>query len=240
MTGQQLWEAARDGDAAKVSTLLSTQGAQSFINYQNANGYTPLHGAACNGRSAITKQLIVARCNVDLQAENGGTALHLAAEIGHVAVAEKLLAARCNVDLHCKNGHTALHCAAYRGHAAVAKQILAARCNVDLETNKGATALQLAEGQGHAGIATLIRNRKQEAPLLGRRVVINGLVAKPELNGRTGTAWSFDDDKGRYSVELDDTSSSLMIKPCNLLPTVCSVALGSLLFSHVQALPRLF
>ena len=79
---------------------------------------------------------------------------------------------------------------------------------------------------------------RKETPLLGRRVVINGLVAKPELNGRAGTAVSFDDDKGRYLVELDDTS--LMIKPCNLLPTVCSVALGSLLFSHVQALPRLF
>jgi hypothetical protein len=33
MTGQQLWEAAGDGNAAKVRTLLSTQGAQSFINY---------------------------------------------------------------------------------------------------------------------------------------------------------------------------------------------------------------
>jgi hypothetical protein len=40
MTGQQLWEAARVGDAAKVSTLLSTQGAQSFMNYQGADGYT--------------------------------------------------------------------------------------------------------------------------------------------------------------------------------------------------------
>jgi serine/threonine protein kinase len=57
---------------------------------------------------------------------------------------------------------------------------------------------------------------RKETPLLGRRVVINGLVAKPELNGRAGTAVSFDDDKGRYLVELDDTS--LMIKPCNLLP----------------------
>jgi hypothetical protein len=40
MTGQQLLEAACDGDAAKVGTLLSTQGAQSFINYQDANGAT--------------------------------------------------------------------------------------------------------------------------------------------------------------------------------------------------------
>jgi hypothetical protein len=44
--------------------------------------------------------------------------------------------------------------------------------------------MQVAEQEGHDGIATLIRNRKHEAPLLGRRVVINGLVAKPELNGR--------------------------------------------------------
>jgi hypothetical protein len=42
MTGQQLLGAVRDGDAAKVSTLLSTQGAQSFINYQDERGFTPL------------------------------------------------------------------------------------------------------------------------------------------------------------------------------------------------------
>jgi hypothetical protein len=93
----------------------------------------------------------------------------------------------------------------------------------------GYTALQAAERQ-HAGTATLIRNKKQETPLLGSRVVdesvdesMNGLVAKSELNGRTGTAVSFDHDKARSN---SDTSSSLMIKPCNLLPTtVCSVAL---------------
>jgi hypothetical protein len=207
MSGQQLCDAARDGDAAKVHTLLCTQGAQSFINYQDAHGATPLLWAAANG---------------------------------HAAVTEKLLAARCNVDLPDRDGDTPLHLAASNGHAAVTKQLLAARCNVDLQINTGATALQVAEGLGHAGIATLIRNRKQETALLGRRVVINGLVAKPELNGRTGTAVSFDDDKGRYSVELDDTSSSFMIKPCHLLPTtVCSVALCSLLFSHVRTLPRL-
>jgi hypothetical protein len=44
------------------------------------------------------------------------------------------------------------------------------------------------------------------------RVVINGLVAKPELNGRTVMAVRFDDDKRRYSVEFED-ASSFMIKP---------------------------
>ena len=206
MTGQQLWEAARGGDAAKVSTLLSTQGAQSFINYQAAQGSTPLHCAAFNGHAAVTKQLIAARCSVDLQEENG---------------------------------FTPLHSAAIKRHEVVTKQLIAARCNVDLQAKDGATALQFAERQGHAGIAALIRNRKQETQLLGSRVVINGLVAKRELNGRACTAVSFDEDKGRYSVELDGTSSSLMIKPCNLLPTVCSLALCSLLFPHALAQPRL-
>ena len=197
MTGEKLCKASHDGDEARVSTLLSTKGAQSFMNYQDAKGRTPLLFAALHGHADVTKQLIAARCNVDLQD---------------------------------KDGFTPLHFAAYTGHAAVTKKLLAARCNVDLQAYDGATALHFAEGQGHAGIATLIRNRKQETPLLGSRVVINGLVAKPELNGCTGTAVSFDDDKGRYSVELD-TTSSIMIKPCNLLPTsVCSVALCSLLF----------
>ena len=67
----------------------------------------------------------------------------------------------------------------------------------------------------HARIVTLILNKEHYAPLLGRCVVINGLVSKPELNGRAGTALSFDYDKARYSVELDGTSS-FMVKPCNL------------------------
>ena len=82
MTGQQLCEAAGDGDAAKVSTLLSTQGAQSFINYQDAHGFTPLHIAAVNGHAAVTEQLIAARCNVNLQAEDGYTPIHFAAGQG--------------------------------------------------------------------------------------------------------------------------------------------------------------
>jgi hypothetical protein len=46
MTGLQLCEAALIADTAKVSTLLSRQGVQSFINYQGECGLTPLHCAA--------------------------------------------------------------------------------------------------------------------------------------------------------------------------------------------------
>ena len=45
MLGKDLWEGVLAGDEARVSTLLSTQGAQSFINYQGALGATPLSAA---------------------------------------------------------------------------------------------------------------------------------------------------------------------------------------------------
>jgi ankyrin repeat protein len=196
------------------------------MDLQDIGGCTPLYTAAQQGHAAITKQLIDARCNVDLQNQAGATPLLLAAGLGpkaNAAITEQLIAARCNVDLQHKDGFTALHGAAYEGHAAVTKQLLAVRCNVDVKDANGRTAPEAAEHQGHTAIATLIRSKKQEIPLLRRRVLTHGLVAKPELNGRTGTAVSFDDDTGRYSVELDETSSSFMIKPCNLSSMVCAV-----------------
>jgi ankyrin repeat protein len=257
--GEQLFNAARDNDTATVRGLLSVPDAQTFINYQDARELaTPLHAAALNGNAAVLRQLIDARCSVDLQTKGGATPIFLAAENGHAAVTKQLIAARCNVEIQTLSmdglegiapifiaagkGHarvteqliaarcdinvqtkdyliTPLQIALAEGHEAVAKQLLASRCNVDLQDKTGLTALQVAEHFGHAGIATLIRNKKQETPLLGRRVAINGLVAKPELNGRTGTAVTFNDDKGRYSVKLDE--ASFMIKSCNILPTVC-------------------
>jgi hypothetical protein len=187
----RVWDNARDGDTANVGTLLSTAGAQSLINYQSATGAIPLHLAASNGhaiavpllnpvRSHYFGQLIAARCNMDLQANDGTTALYCAAQEGHASVTKQLIGARCNVDLQPKsNGRTSL--------------FIAARCNVDLQMTGGLPAMRFAQIVGHAEIASLIGNKKQErpTPLLGRHVVINGLVAKPELNERKGTAVSF-------------------------------------------------
>ncbi len=41
-----------------------------------------------------------------------------------------------------------------------------------LQDNEGFTGMQLVEDQGQVGITTLIRNKKQETPLLGRLPVL--------------------------------------------------------------------
>lgn len=55
------------------------------------------------------------------------------------------------------------------------------------------------------------------APLLGRRVVIQGLSSKPELNNTQGVAESFDEVKCRYNVRLDATGTFLALKPTCLV-----------------------
>ena len=61
-----------------------------------------------------------------------------------------------------------------------------------------------------------------EMPLQGRRVILQGLASKPELNGATGKAVSFDADKGRYGVMLDtDETAKISLKPANLRCQPC-------------------
>ena len=61
-----------------------------------------------------------------------------------------------------------------------------------------------------------------DAPLLGQRVVLGGLSARPELNGQRGVAQSF--EGGRYAVELEGGGESVRVRPGNLSPAAAAVA----------------
>lgn len=55
------------------------------------------------------------------------------------------------------------------------------------------------------------------APLVGRRVIIENLASRPELNGTAGIAISFDDARGRYNVRLESNGGGMMaLKPTSL------------------------
>ena len=144
--------ALRHGDTVTVRKMLSTAGAQSWIDYQSDLGYTPLYIAALLNHASITEQLIVARCNIDLHREDGATPLIIAAANGHETVTKQLLEARCNVDLQMQHGESALYNAARNGHASVTKQLIEARCNVDPQLPCGATPLLIAAQKGQAAV----------------------------------------------------------------------------------------
>ena len=152
------------------------------------------------------EQLIEARCNVDLQDKDGRTPLHVATQAGHASVTKKLLAARCNVDLQDVLGRTALQVAEQLSSMVISESGARQPFHASVKPE----ALQVVQHQGNAAIAKLLGS---VALLLGRRVVINEIIANPELNGRTGTAVRFYGDEGRYSVKLDEQVR---------LPPICS------------------
>jgi hypothetical protein len=68
---------------------------------------------------------------------------------------------------------------------------------------------------GQAVAQTSATPEEQTPPLLGRRVRIDGLAARPELNGQSGTAAEYLQERGRYGVRLDD-GTVIALKPDNL------------------------
>ncbi len=59
--GNNLWQDSTAGDVAKVATLLAAQDLQSFLSYQNCDGFTALYAATANNDLDVTRLLIVKR-----------------------------------------------------------------------------------------------------------------------------------------------------------------------------------
>jgi cytohesin len=157
--------ALRHGDTVTVRNMLSTAGAQTWIDYQSDLGYTPLYITALLNQPSITEQ--AARCNVDLQVQDGESALNIAAKNGHAGVTNQLIAARCNVHVQMEGGFTPLHRAAAKGHETVIKQLIAARCNVDVQAKDGYTPMHFAAAKGHESVTEqLIAARSNVDPQL--------------------------------------------------------------------------
>ena len=57
-------------------------------------------------------------------------------------------------------------------------------------------------------------------PLIGKKVVVSGLLARPELNNLVGEATGFDATKGRYTVLVN--AEVLSLKPANLTAQKCN------------------
>lgn len=63
-----------------------------------------------------------------------------------------------------------------------------------------------SSGDGEAGASTAADD---DAPLVGKRVTLTGLLARPDLNGQTGEAISFSSASGRYTVGVGDEQIAL-------------------------------
>ena len=100
-----LMEAARDGDAERVRSLLD-RGAE--VNLAQGDGMTPLHWAAERGHASVADLLISASADVEAKTRIGSyTPLHLASRGGHSGVVQRLLEAGADARAATTNRTTA-------------------------------------------------------------------------------------------------------------------------------------
>jgi ankyrin repeat protein len=111
---------AISGDDQRLADLLREQPHLANATRENT-GWTPLHGAVCNGNTQCVRLLIVAGADVNAQEVcNQFTPLHFAAEDGHTDIAEMLLMANAVPNLLDLRGKTPLDRAMWENHKEVA------------------------------------------------------------------------------------------------------------------------
>jgi ankyrin repeat protein len=195
-----IWFTARGGDAHAVTAWLD-EGGGVDARCAEQYGATLLIMAAAGGQEAMVRMLLQRGASVNLQNSVGGTALMIAALNGHTTIAQALLDAKADVSLQTTDGSTALMLAEQRKHTATAQLL---RQHAKRQTVEAEAAV------AHATAAA-------PTPILsGRRVRIDGLKGRPELNGRCGVAGRFDAAKGWYEVAVEGEAEAVLLRPANL------------------------
>ncbi|NLN76575.1 MAG: ankyrin repeat domain-containing protein [Armatimonadetes bacterium] len=221
-TEGQLINAARDGDASKVASLLA-KGCSA--NATDADGVTALMCASERGHFAVVKELLKQGAKPNIK-EPGGqmTALMVASAEGHAEVIRELLAAGADPRAKGSRGVTALHGAATYGYSEIVRLLLQNGADANAADHKGVSALLVASVSGHADSVKLLiahnanvnhQDSQYGATALaaaagnGHAEVVKLLLengADPSLKIKSGqTAIEFADSKGQ-------TETARMIK----------------------------
>jgi ankyrin repeat protein len=181
---QELFDAAKAGDAAQVKNLLGN-GADHAAT--DEAGETALMHAAHGGHIAAVQVLLAAGADVNAKSPQGWTALAKASyngetERGYVEVIEVLHEAGASLDERIFFGITPLMLAAGGGDASVVEWLINAGADVLTANEGGRTARMMADDKFYVDVINLLHEAEQQ---LG--VSVDGScsstqgVAKPQV-----------------------------------------------------------
>ncbi|XP_075981966.1 uncharacterized protein LOC142980456 isoform X2 [Anticarsia gemmatalis] len=198
--GQELLDAAREGDRRTVEKILAqiTKRSGPFTslrrgagpNVQDDNGYTPLHHACLNGHRDIVRMLLGIDASPCVLDRKGATPLHLAAFKGDADVVRMLLehnSPPVNVDQLTHDGESALIIAAQFGFVNIVAQLVARGADVTIKNINGDSALDLA---AHYGKLSTVQHLLHVRPQLLDQYMPRGIeytstpLHRASMNGR--------------------------------------------------------
>ncbi|KAK3088450.1 hypothetical protein FSP39_019357 [Pinctada imbricata] len=136
---EAFWEACGFGHVERVKKFL--EGGDIDVNWVSyTHDCCPIH-VASQGKPAIVKLLLEAKCDVNVTDVRGNLPLHHAAMKGHHDIMLMLINAGSKIDAQDKNGWTPLHCAAYWNHPKAVKVLLENNADATIQNKDERTAL---------------------------------------------------------------------------------------------------
>jgi ankyrin repeat protein len=160
-----LLEAAKAGDAARVKSLLA---AGADCNARDAEGATALMLAAHAGKLDVVRALVEAGADVNATDERGWTALAKSVhnpdlDRGFADVAECLIDAGANVEAPIGYGIRPLMLAAGYGETAVVETLLKSGADVLARNEGGLTALMMVKEKFYVDVINLLHEAERDA-----------------------------------------------------------------------------
>nr|XP_057906150.1 caskin-1 isoform X6 [Doryrhamphus excisus] len=161
LTVQKLLQRPRPGKAKLLGSAKKVN-----VNFQDTDGFSPLHHAALNGNMELITLLLESQAAVDIRDQKGMRPLHYAAWQGKAEPMKMLLKSGSSVNGQSDEGQIPLHLAAQHGHYDVSEMLLQHQSNPCIVDNAGKTPLDLACEFGRVGVVQLLLSSNMCAALL--------------------------------------------------------------------------
>ncbi|XP_069381112.1 caskin-1 isoform X3 [Paralichthys olivaceus] len=161
LTVQKLLQRPRPGKAKLLGSAKKVN-----VNFQDTDGFSPLHHAALNGNLELISVLLESQAAVDIRDQKGMRPLHYAAWQGKAEPMKMLLKSGSSVNGQSDEGQIPLHLSAQHGHYDVSEMLLQHQSNPCIVDNAGKTPLDLACEFGRVGVVQLLLSSNMCAALL--------------------------------------------------------------------------
>lgn len=154
---QRFYKAILTDDLPFLRQALATQPEIAPLNL--AEGLTPLHFAAWQGKLPALSLFLSHGMSPDLTDDSNRTPLHMAAWSGNPDAAQTLLDANASPDLQDANGVTPSMEAARIGNPATLDLLLSSGADLNATDAQEGGLVEHAASGGHKALATILRNR---------------------------------------------------------------------------------